>query len=212
MPPKIDPKTVLERLLARKPRPERIKNLRLLYEVCEVQAKTSRDFSQATIGKLSEVRGGISYRALYNASSADYWALIAAWQEWCEQSGLKPKHIEVRTTDAFLLRIDDPAARGLVQGVISERDRLRAELNLLKSATQLTLDRREAPQSLPQPQTASVFTESEREALKRAISPKFFTDQGWSEGSRGEVNASSGRLVYWHGYVTAIKKILGQKS
>jgi hypothetical protein len=55
-------------------------NLTKVHELClKEHAKGSRDFSLSTIGRLIEADGILKGRALYNAQSAGYRALIEAW-------------------------------------------------------------------------------------------------------------------------------------
>jgi hypothetical protein len=42
----------------------------------------------------------------------------------------------------YLMRIEDPAIRSIMQAIIAERDKLKAQLNVLKANTQVTVDRR----------------------------------------------------------------------
>jgi len=55
----------------------------------------------------------------------------------------------------------------------------------------------------------SQLTPSEREALQKAISPQFLEDQGWREGSHGEILNDKGRPLFEVGYTRAIRKVLG---
>jgi hypothetical protein len=122
-------------------------------------------------------------------------------------------------SDQYLMRIEDPAIRSIMQATIAERDKLRAQVNLLKSQAVVTVDRRPlgvtvAPQSSTDPvavlTTTAQLTVSEREALQKAIAPKFLEDQGWHEGSYGEIVNSKGRMVFDVGYARAIRRVLGK--
>lgn len=209
------PDDVFEALMARSVRNQKRENLKLLHELCKVQHNGSRDFSLSNIGKLWALAGGISARALYNAPSEDYRTLIQTWEKFSGPVQLK-KNRSAGGKYQFLDRIEDPAVRALMQGIIIERDKLKAELNMLKSNTWLELDRRPVRDS---PAKASVerssdasavaFSDSEREALERSVSPALFRDEGWTEGKNGEVFTEKGRRLYEAGYVRAIKKVLG---
>ncbi len=76
----IHPDAVLESLLAKAERSNRRNNLTRMHELCRKQHEAgSRDFSLSAIGRLAEAEGIMKGRALYNARSADYKALIEAW-------------------------------------------------------------------------------------------------------------------------------------
>ena len=108
-----------------------------------------------------------------------------------------------------------------MQATTAERDKLRAQVNMLKDNTVVTVDRRPLGASVvpgDNGHTVAVLTmeaqltDSEREALEQAISPKFLRDQGWHEGPRGEIMTDKGRTVFSVGYARAIRKILGDRG
>lgn len=214
----LHPNDVYEALLQGCTRSQKRENLQRLHALCAAQYSGSRDFLLPTIGRLWAASGGIQARALYNAASADYRTLIQAWSDHAGPVEAKPKESERERSPSFLSRIDDPAIRALVQGALIERDKLRAEVNLLKSVTSLNLDRAPglpvsasptptAMELIPGPKKQEL-TQSEREALGRAISAEFFEDQGWKEGKSGEVLNERGRRVFESGFTKAIRKVL----
>src|ERR1700688_795817 len=76
----IHPNAVLESLLAKGGRSNRRANLVKMHDLCRRQHEAgSRDFSLPTVRRLPEAEGIRKGRALYNAQSADYKALIEAW-------------------------------------------------------------------------------------------------------------------------------------
>lgn len=209
----VHPDSVLEALLARKPRAQRVDNLKLVHSVCAAQHASKAEISVAAVGKLVEAAGGMKARALYNAASEDYRTLIEAWRTF--SGPFRPPSTETRATrdDEWLMRIDDPAVRSLVQAAFIERDKLRAELNLVKSVTHITVDRRPV-QILPADSTPTLnpaslkLTPSERDALEHAVSAAHLEDEGWSEGKHGEVLNQRGRKVFEPGFTKAIRKVL----
>lgn len=216
----IHPDEVLAALVEKCTRQQKIKNLQMLHALCGAQHSGSRDFSLASIGRLWEVGGGIKARALYNAPSADYRTLIQAWEKHSGPS-TKPAKASgqvAASATPFLARIEDPALRALAHAALIERDKLRAEVNLLKSVTVLNLDRSPVlPGPLNQSRSgvpvaggsaSAALTSSEREALERAISPMFLNDQGWSEGPNGEILNDRGRRIFEAGFTRAIRKVL----
>ena len=128
------PDDVLAALLAKGGRSQRQRNLTAVHEICRRQHQSgSRDFSIPAVGKLCEAEGILKARALYNAQSADYRDLIEAWQRYAGPAA--PKAPKVLASHDYLLRVEDPAIRSLMQGIISERDRLKAQINTLKANT-----------------------------------------------------------------------------
>ena len=213
----IHPDAVLESLLAKAERSNRRNNLTRIHELCRKQHEAgSRDFSLSAIGRLVEAEGIMKGRALYNAQSADYKALIEAWAAYAGPPALKPT--KILASHDYLMRIEDPAIRSIMQAAIAERDKLKAQLNVLKSNTQVTVDRRPlgatvSAASGAQPVTvlalSAQLTPSEREALQKAVSPEHLEERTLKEGSHGEIINQRGRTVFEVGFARAIRKVLG---
>lgn len=211
------PDEILDSILSKGSRSHRRRNLATVHEICRRQHQTgSRDFSIPAIGKLCEAEGVLKARALYNAPSADYRELISAWQGYAGPA--VPKGPKVLASHEFLMRIEDPAIRSLMQGIISERDRLKAQLNTLKANTHIVVDRRPtggkvamSPGAAPLLllSTESQLTESEKQALSKSISAVFLSDRGWQEIAFGEIVNDKGRTIFDPGFATAIRKIIG---
>lgn len=213
----LHPDALLTSLLDKGGRSDRLANLAKLHELCRKQHATGpRDFSLAAIGRLAEAEGILKGRALYNKQSADYRALINAWAAYSGPA--MPKPPKKLASHDFLMRIEDPAIRSIVQAAIAERDKLRAQLNLLKAKTHLTIDRRPLGATIsvaPGTQPMAVFalsaqlTPSEREALQKSVSASYLEERSLKEGSHGEIVNERGRTVFEVGFARAIRKVLG---
>jgi hypothetical protein len=105
-----------------------------------------------------------------------------------------------------------------MQATIVERDRLKAQINTIKANTHIIVDRRpiganvvSAPGSKPAVvlTTEAQLTDSERKALRKAVSTEFFESHDWKESKHGEVVSERGRVIFDPGFTTAIRKLLG---
>lgn len=203
------PDTILQKFLDKRPRPQKVKNLHAIHELCRNQHEIGiRDFSISAIGKLCEEHGILKARGLYNAPLADYKALIEAWAAYAGPA--TPKPIKLVATDEYVTRIDDPAVRILVQGVIAERNKLKAQLNTLKAATKVVVDRRPVGSGslYAMHERSDGLTDSERKALEKSVSMQFLAEQGWREVDLGEVVNVQGRTVFDPGFATGLRKLL----
>lgn len=213
----IHPDAVLESLLAKGGRSNRRANLTKMHEVCRKQHETgSREFSLPVIGRLAEAEGILKGRALYNAQSVDYRALIEAWAAYAGPPAPKPP--KTLASHDYLMRIEDPAIRSIMQAIITERDKLKAQLNVLKANAQVTVDRRPLGATVSsalgaQPVAvlalSAQLTPSEKEALQKAVSADYLEERGLKEGSHGEIVNERGRVVFEVGFARAIRKMLG---
>ncbi|MGY2488165.1 gamma-mobile-trio protein GmtX [Cupriavidus sp. CP313] len=207
---------ILESLLAKGGRSNRRASLAKMHELCRRQHEAgSRDFSLSAIGRLAEAEGIMKGRALYNAPSAHYRTLIEAWAAYAGPPAPKPP--KMLASHDYLMRIEDPAIRSIMQAIISERDKLKAQLNVLKANTLVTVDRRPLGAAITaapgaQPVTvlamAAQLTPSEREALQKAVSARYLEERGLREGSHGEIVNARGRTVFEVGFARAIRKVL----
>lgn len=216
---RIHPDAVVEALVARATRSNVKRTLRALHDLCQKHYEAgARDFSLSCIGRKAEECGIIGYRSLYNQSSEIYRELVAMWSAYSGPArALPPK---APTRDDYLMKIQDPAIRILVQRVIAERDSLKAQLNLLKGTTLGTIDLRPLgmnissdPESGPRAvlMLSAQLSERERAALKGAISHQKMKDEGWVEGPQGEISVEgSKRVVFDRGFTSAMRKVLGE--
>ena len=213
----IHPDAVLESLLVKGGRSHRKANLAKMHELCRKQHEAgARDFSLPAIGRLAEAEGIMKGRALYNIQSADYKALIEAWAAYAGPPAPKPP--KTLASHDYLMRIEDPAIRSIMQAIIAERDKLKAQLNVLKANTQVTVDRRPLGATLssaPGAQPVAVLAlsaqlaPSEREALQKAVTADYLEERGLREGSHGEILNDRGRMLFEVGFARAIRKVLG---
>jgi len=227
------PDSLLDSLLAKRGRSNKRAHLSQLHELCRRRHQSgSREFSLPAIGRLDEEQGILKGRALYNAPSADYRALIQAWADYAGPPAPKsPKSHKQTATYEYIKRIPDPALRSKVLLIIAERDDLKAQLNTIKGATQLdivqhpgepmqaTLVSRQQPGTFtPAPQTEtptvlppfSELTRTEREALVNSISPEYLGMRGLQIGEGGEILDRAGRTVFGIRFVNAVRKMLRQ--
>lgn len=219
----IHPDLVLEAIVSKGHRSQKINSLRQLHLICtkyhESQKTQLRDFSLPSIGRICEEQGLFKARVLYNKQSADYVDLISAWAAYSGPGSVKvPKESKPLETDEYLMRIDDPAIRRIVQAKFAELKKLKAQLNLLKSTTKFIINQQPPGVGVASGITSELFntsvlvmnaslTESERKALEKAVSRKFLQEQGWEEGSHGQIKQGT-RIVFDVGFAVAIRKVL----
>lgn len=193
-----------------------VRNLEKIHQVCrEIHQAGRKDFSLADVGRRSEACGGPSAGTLYTAAGKPFRALIAAWMG---HAGIDSgKENEPRTENDWLRRVPDPADRALIGMMIAERNRLRHEVNLLKSKAGIVVDRRPAAANdrpagrdmieILSPETGLVPTE--REALEKVLSEKWLEEHGLKIGSHGSLLNERGRELFPVGFVPGLKKVLG---
>lgn len=219
------PDEVLKAIIAKGNRSDKVEKLQKLHELCSQEysrnSQGGRDLSIANMARIAESHGLFKARTIYNKASEDYSALIKAWETY---NGPKlSKLIKVQHTSqdkyAFLKKIEDPAIRSLCQMAMIERDKIRAELNMLKSVYVATIDNRTLGAAIAKGstnvaiiETAAQLTDSERTALTEAIDSKWLAQHKLRLGDTGEIMDERGRFIFKPGFATAIGKVLGRKN
>jgi hypothetical protein len=232
----LHPNLLCEALLEATTHPEKRRNLQLLHKVCrERHALGSSDFSLKSIAVALADRGGPKGKTLWNPSSADYRTLVEAWRVHSAPNEQRQRNGSAalssqrgdETQDSLLRHISDPATRILLAQRLKELDALRAQVNILKSQSNLTIDKRQriheksttevTPDGVTvEIQTGPTLNALEREALEHAISQELWRDEGWHAEKLGRVvksvgNEGNSRTIFKAGFVTAVRKILGKK-
>lgn len=208
------PDELLEQLKATA-NPRKQKNLDLIHAVCREQhERGSRDFSVATISKIAQERGGPVKSTIHNKTGDDFKGLIKAWADHSGGVSRKVRKVSENPVYAVLDKIADPAVRAVMGAVLAENRKLRGEVNLLKANTAVVIDQRTVAASQPKDTiqilpASTGLIDSEKEALRHAISDKLMQDEGWIQDDHGRVLNAKGRPIYKVGYVTAIRKIVG---
>jgi hypothetical protein len=217
----VHPDEVFRSLVERCSRRDKKDNLARLHEICRLEysshASGSRDLSLASIGRAAEIAGLFKARAIYNRQSQDYRSIVESWAGYSGPKVAKvtkPDNLE-KDRYAFLDKIADPAVRVLCRTAIAERDRLKNELQLVKSNAEVVIDMRPLGAKVARGATnvalvevAAQLTDSERSALVQAINPVAIADRRWRIGDVGDILDEHGRFVFFPGFVTAIRKVL----
>jgi hypothetical protein len=209
------PDELLEQLKANAT-PRKAKNLDILHAVCREQhERGSTDFSVAMISRISEDRGGPVKSTIHNKTGDDFKGLIKAWADHTGGLTRKVRKISENPIYAVLDKIPDPAVRAVMGAVLAENKKLRGEVNLLKANTEVVIDQSTKQTSYPSSRdviqilpASTGLTESEKEALRHAISAKLMQDEGWSQDEHGRILNDKKRAIYKVGYVMAIRKII----
>ena len=220
----IEPEILLDELKqGAHPRTQR--SLAQLNEVLHKHYESGeRDFSVTTVGRLSEKAKGPGYSSIRSTRNVHYRRLIEAWAAKAGTNMKKPlaqysRQREIPTDRQLLERLSDPALRAVFGQIISERDRLKREVKLLKQNAEIVIDKRpvrplassaDAPVQVL-PALSGILTEMEAQALRYAISDECFEKMGWQSTKAGQVKCEEYRSeVYPRGYVNGIRKVLEQ--
>lgn len=193
--------------------PRKQTTLDLIHEVCREQyERGSRDFSVVTIARIAADRGGPSKGAIHNKTGDDYKGLIKAWAEHTGGVTRKVRQVSENPYTELIEKIENPALRSMMAGILAENRRMRREITLLKAEGNRVIDMR--PQSgQPPVQVLPASTDlfpSEIEALRHAVSVRVLKDEGWTTDAEGRVINEAGRVIFKPGYVSAIRKIIGE--
>src|SRR5208282_2579894 len=119
-------------------------SLDIIQTLCSEQhQRGSRDFSVATIGRLSTERGGPATQTIRNKHGEHYRTLLAAWAAFADGLTRKPPaRGESNTADDVLAMIEDASVRAIVGVIMAENRKLKGENTLLKSKADIIVDRR----------------------------------------------------------------------
>lgn len=209
-----DPNKLLEQLCLNV-HPRKEASLRLIYKLCEEQhARGSRDFSIATIGRLSHAAGGPSAPTIRNKTGDDYKALMRAFANSVGGKAKKSADRKPGRSAELLEGVSDPVLRARIGILVAELESSRGQLialrHLANTTTILRLDgSAEADTGThDERESKSALSNQEKMALERAISPDTLVHWGWVSDANGRVKTDTGQVVYPAGYLTAIRKVL----
>ena len=193
---------------------EKVKRqLAILKDACESQVTgKSSDFSIATIGKISEGKGGVKTQTIRNSTknAKAYRSLIEVYSAY--YSAPIGKQLSVKNDLMQMVKntVEDPQARILIMEALAQNKKLKRELNIFKSGTTLELDFREnAQRDAPEPLqlTHERLTDGERKALVHFLSDTHLKDLGWSRGASGRLVDANGKPTTKPFFVEAIEKL-----
>ncbi|AXK40180.1 gamma-mobile-trio protein GmtX [Crenobacter cavernae] len=209
------PDDLLEQLKANA-NPRKQKNLDIIHAVCREQyERGAKDFSVATISRIAQERGGPVKSTIHNKTGDDFKGLIKVWAEYTGGVTRKVRKVSENPIYAVLDKIENPAVRAVMGAVLAENQKLKREVNLLKANAEVVIDMRRIAATVPGemvevlPATTGL-TDSEKEALRHAISDGLMQDEGWTQDDHGRILSTRGRPIFKVGFVSAIRKLLGQ--
>jgi len=193
-------------------------SLEIIHAVCREQhERGAKDYSIATIARLSEAKGGPTDSTIRNKTGEEYQGLIKCW---ASHTGGSPRKLPKLSEDPIMdlvASVEKPEVRAILGSIVAENRKLKREVNLLKHQVSQTavLDLRELPNGGAMPSPSGELpppppglTEKEVAALREAISPEKLADEGWAIDGQGFVVNENQRKIYGVGYVSAIKKLI----
>jgi len=109
-----------------------------------------------------------------------------------------------------LRKISDVGVRAVMGAVLAENSKLKGQINLLKTKSNIIIDRRKTQFSAINalPTTTNSLADDEKESLQHAFSEENINEQQWSVDESGRVRSKGGHVIFKVGFVTGYKKIL----
>lgn len=220
----VDVNTILEDLKSDKSQRTR-DSLDKLNALLEAQFNAGKkDYSIATIGRISEADGGVGTVSIRNKTGKHFRLLIDAWATKANTTMKKPlapqsKQRGIPRDMDLLQRLDDPALRAVFGQIIAERNKLKRENHILKNNAEINIDIRpnqvihaeQVHQGVAVlPALNGLLLPSEIEALEDAINEQKIIQRGWTVSKYGAVKDEHERPLFKNGFVIAIKKVLDQ--
>lgn len=220
----VDVNTILEDLKSDKSQRTR-DSLDKLNALLEAQFNAGKkDYSIATIGRISEANGGVGTVSIRNKTGKHFRLLIDAWATKANTTMKKPlapqsKQRGIPRDMDLLQRLDDPALRAVFGQIIAERNKLKRENHILKNNAEINIDIRpnqvihaeQVHQGVAVlPALNGLLLPSEIEALEDAINEQKIIQRGWTVSKYGAVKDEHERPLFKNGFVIAIKKVLDQ--
>lgn len=183
-----------------------------------------KDYSIATIGRISKADGGVGTVSIRNKTGDHFRLLIDAWATKANTTMKKPLVPQSRLLAApsdidLLKRLDDPALRAVFGQIIAEKNKLKKENCILKQKADVTVDMRpnQAIHAEQVHQGVTVLSAldglllpGDIEALEDAINEDKIAQRGWIVSKYGAVKDEYDRPLFKNGFVLAIKKVLAQ--
>lgn len=186
--------------------------------------KGEKDYSIATIGRVSSAEGGVGTVSIRNKSGEHFRRLINAWATKANTTMQKPLSSQSRKRSApsdteILKRLNDPTLKAFFGFIMAENRMLKQENSILKENTKPIIDTR--PNGLIHKEKKDQVVEvlpglnallllSDIEALEDAIDKKKMIQRGWTISKYGAVIDEHGRPLFKNGFVLAIQKVLNQ--
>jgi hypothetical protein len=199
--------------------PRKIRSLRLIHTICEEQLdRGSKDYSVATIGRLSAERGGPAAGAIRNKTGEAYRAVIKAFADSVGDKTCKTADDATSIpADLILHGVTDPVLRARIGLLLADLKSARAQLlaarHLANQNAVLDLECELSEGRVNCAAAASRLSPLEILALENAISKATLTHWGWRVDAAGRIVTDTGQTVFSAGFVTAIGKVLeGQQS
>lgn len=183
-----------------------------------------KDYSIATIGRVSKAEGGVGAVSIRNKTGEHFRLLIDAWATKVNTTMKKPPVSQSRKLDTpsdmdLLKRLDDPAMRAVFGQIIAEKNKLKAENRILKQNAEVVVDMRpnqvihtghQNQEVVILPALDRLLLPSDIESLKDAIDEQKMIERGWIVSKYGAVKDEHERPLFKNGFVLAIQKILDQ--
>ncbi|MBB1351818.1 hypothetical protein CWC14_02600 [Pseudoalteromonas sp. S3260] len=167
------------------------------------------DFSITNIGMISYKNGGPSYETLRATKNVHYRKLISYWAELIKSQSIGNKVVSPATDNELLNKIPDIAARAYFARILAERKKFKTELNILKSQSEIVIDKRNQ-----YTQTADFIpnlklTNNELSALTYAVSDECIKLNGWLKTELGQIKGSEYQNeIFPRGFIQALNKVI----
>lgn len=206
-----NPKHLLDTLLLSATQ-RKAKSLQLIFDICEeLERSPGKNLTIASVGRLSQERGGPGAPALRNAAGEHYRMIIEAFAK--RNAGKKGQTSgKAAELDEILEGVSDQVLRTRVSMLLAELTSCRAQILALRHIANQSsvLDLRTPPAQKrgEQVEAGLGLTEQEMAALKAAIDPETMKHWGWKEHTSGRVTSESGQIVFRAGFTTAIAKVI----